>query len=88
MLAIVFCMSIFFVGSTNVQAATNSASQIVPKTKHYSKKAYRGGRWVTVTTYKHGKRITKKVWRKSNHIGHKVAGKTHDIVMGPKKVKP
>ena len=91
LLTAMFCLSALFVGHANANAETSLTDpvvQIVPTTKRVSKKVYRKGRWVTVTTYRHGKKITKKVWRKSNHIGHKVAGKTKDIVMGPKKRVP
>ena len=88
--AALMSQSILFVGST-VQAATpsaNSSSQVVPTTKRVSRRVYRKGRWVTVTTYRHGRRITKRVYRRGNHIGHKVAGKTKEIVVGPKKRTP
>ena len=86
LLASALGLSFIFAGSAT--ASTTNATQIVPVTKRVSKKVYKKGRWVTVSTWKGGKRVTKKVWRKSNSIGHKVAGKTRDIVMGPKKPTP
>ena len=91
LLGTIMASSILFIDGSVAQAATrsfNTPVQIVPTTKRVSRKVYRKGRWVTVTTYRHGKRITKKVWRKSNHIGHRVAGKTKEIVVGPKKRTP
>ena len=85
------CVSTSFIGILVVQAETSSAftgSQVVPTTKRVSRKVYRKGRWVTVTTWKHGKRITKKVWHKGNSIGHKTATKTKEIIMGPAKRVP
>ena len=85
------CMSFVFAGSLATPAETismNAPEQVVPTTKRVSRKVYRKGRWVTVTTWKHGKRISKKVWKKGNHYGHKTAGKTKEIFMGPKKRVP
>jgi hypothetical protein len=87
--AIIMSMSILFIGSSSVKAASaNGSVQIVPTTKRVSHKVYRKGRWVTKTTYRHGKKITKKVWVKGNSVGHKVGHKTHDVVMGPKHPRP
>ena len=90
LIAALIGMSVLFVDSSAVQAApsANPSAQIVPTTKRVSHKVYSKGRWVTVTTWRHGKRITKRVWVKGKHIGHKVGHKTHDIVMGPKKPRP
>jgi hypothetical protein len=68
--------------------ASAANGQIVPKTKHVSKKVYHKGGYYTVTTWHHGKRITKKVWYKSNRWGHKIGHKTKEVVMGPSKPKP
>lgn len=90
-LAAVIGVSFIFIGNSTVQAGTLSANepvQIVPTTKRISRKVYRKGRWVTVTTWRHGKRITKKVWKKGYWVGRKVAGKTKEIVMGPSKRTP
>jgi hypothetical protein len=75
--------------AANVNTTSLSpAAQVVPVTKRVSKKVYRKGRWVTVTTWKHGKRITKRVWRKGYWIGGKVGAKTKDIVMGKDNPRP
>jgi hypothetical protein len=90
LLGIAVCLSFLFTGSLAVNAnqPADPGVQIVPKTKHYSRATYHKGRWVTVTSYRHGKRYTKKVWRTGNRWGHKVANKSHDIVMGKKKRTP
>jgi hypothetical protein len=89
-LALVIGFTAIFVSGPAVNAAPSAepAAQVVPKTKHYSKKAYRGGRRVTVVTYRHGKRITKKVWRTGNRWGHKAGRKTKHFFMGPSKKRP
>lgn len=87
----VVCILATTIGYAAVSPAAGTvaaAGQIVPQTKKYSKKVYRKGRWVTQTTWHHGKKITKKVWKKGNYYGHKTAHKTHDIIMGPKKQTP
>ncbi|MBV9240906.1 MAG: hypothetical protein JO314_02760, partial [Acidobacteria bacterium] len=68
--------------------STSTASGQGDHVKHTSKKVYHKGHWVTITTWRHGKKITKRVWRRGNHIGHKVAHKTKDVVMGPEHPKP
>ena len=90
LVGVLMSLSIVFLADASVSAApsTNPTTQIVPTTKHISKKVYRKGRWVTKTTWRHGKKITKKVWVKSKKIGRGVGHKTHDVVMGKKKTTP
>lgn len=91
LLGTVVCLSFLFTGSLAVRAANATAEpsmQIVPKTKHYSRKVYHKGRWVTKTTWRHGKRISKKVWVTGNRWGHKAGRKTKEVVMGKKKRTP
>ncbi|MFN0140673.1 MAG: hypothetical protein ACKVQW_11385, partial [Pyrinomonadaceae bacterium] len=67
LLTAVIGLSFIFVGNSSANAGTTSVhepAQVVPVTKRVSKKVYRKGRWVTVTTWKGGKRVTKRVWRK------------------------
>ncbi len=84
-------VSIVTIGSTSVTATTpaiENTPQVVPVTRRVSKRVYRKGRWVTVTTWKHGKRYTKKVWVTGNRWGHKAARKTKNFVMGPERRRP
>jgi hypothetical protein len=78
--ACVTCLSILFVAG--------SSAQVVPETKQTSKKVYRTGHRKTVTTWRHGKKITKRVWVKGNRKGRKVVHKTKDVMMGPEKKTP
>jgi hypothetical protein len=83
------CLSFLFTGVLAAKAATGEPSmQIVPKTKHYSRKTYSKGRYYTKTTWHNGKRVTKKVWYTSDRYGHKVAHKTKEVVMGKKTRRP
>jgi len=82
---LILALVVLMAGAAIVPSA---GGQVVPKTKHYSKKVYHKGGYYTVTTWRHGKKITKKVWIKGKHIGRKVGHKTHDVVMGPKHPKP
>ncbi len=84
-------LGVIFVGTSTASAnVTNAvaATQVVPVTKRVSKKVYRKGRWVTVTTWHHGKKITKKVWRTGNRWGHKAGRKTKNFIMGEPKRNP
>ncbi|MEP6788160.1 MAG: hypothetical protein ABJB40_07005 [Acidobacteriota bacterium] len=84
-------LGVMFISSPTANAnvtSANAAAQVVPTTKRVSKKVYRKGRWVTVTTWSHGKRVSKKVWRTGNRWGHKAGRKTKNFVMGPKTRRP
>jgi hypothetical protein len=90
LLGAVVVLAFMFTGSTAARAETpgRPSMQIVPKTKHYSRKTYNKGRWVTQTTWRHGKRYSKKVWYTGNRWGHKTGRKTKEVVMGKKKRTP
>ena len=54
-----------------IGGAVFASGQIVPTTKHVTKKVYHTS-----------KRVTRKTWHKSKHIGRKVGTKTRHIVVG------
>ena len=73
-------LSIFVVGISAASASAEPTAQVVQETKKVSKKVYSKGRWVTVSSWKNGKKYTKKVWKKGNSVGHKTATKTKNAV--------
>jgi hypothetical protein len=90
-LAAVMALSFVFVSISKSLAANapgSNAVQVVPETKKVSKRVYRRGRYITITTYRHGRKITKRVWVKSKYYGRKTARKTKHFVVGKPRRTP
>jgi|ERR1035437_418085 hypothetical protein len=90
-LAAVMALSFVFVSFSKSVAANapgSNAVQVVPQTKKISRRVYRRGRYITITTWKHGKRIAKRVWVKGNYYGRKTVRKTKHFVVGKPRRTP
>ena|SRR5688572_18865290 len=57
------------VSTNNPFGAQAQVSVVRRKSTNIGRRAYRGGRWVTVRVYQGGKWVTKKVWRGAKWTG-------------------
>lgn len=86
---VVMLFTFVFVGSGAVASSRPAAPQdMETKTKRGAKKVYTKGRWVTRTTWYHGKKVTKKVWVKTKWVGRKVSHRTKKILHGTERRIP